>query len=139
MRKLIPLLSILIIACSNPTNKNIFEKLTVEDLKTAIEKDTSIRLDYLERLNELYEGELDSGRSSLGRHFQANPGLETETFLKLRHDLLNAERTGLRDAVRSGLVSEEAADEIVTDLASRIAALSFIRLRLIHPEPDGSD
>lgn len=40
MRKLLPLLSILIISCSNPTKKNIFEKLTVEDLKKAIEKDT---------------------------------------------------------------------------------------------------
>ena len=46
MRKLIPLLSILIIACSNPTNKNIFEKLTVEDLKTAIEKDTLFESTY---------------------------------------------------------------------------------------------
>ena len=90
-------------------------------------------------LNELYDGELDSVRSSLGLHFQANPELETETFLKLRHDLLNAERTGLRDAVRSGLVSEEAADEIATDLANWIAALSFIRLRLIHPEPEEGD
>lgn len=40
MRKLIPFLCILIVSCSNPTNKKIFEELTVDELKTAIEKDT---------------------------------------------------------------------------------------------------
>lgn len=40
MKKILPLLLILIISCSNPTKKNIFEKLTVEDLKIAIKKDT---------------------------------------------------------------------------------------------------
>ena len=87
-------------------------------------------------LNELYDEDLDASRSSLGLHFQANPGLETETFLNIRSDLLNAERTGLRDAVRTGLVSEEAADEISRDLANRISALEFIRQRLIRPDTE---
>ena len=88
-------------------------------------------------LNDLYDDSLESGRSSLSLHFQANPGLETETFLKTRADLLNAERTGLRDAVRRGLVGEEVADEIASDLANRLAALDFIRARFVRSDdPD---
>ena len=40
MRKTIPILCLIIASCSNPTKKKIFEKLTVEELKSAIEKDT---------------------------------------------------------------------------------------------------
>ena len=86
-------------------------------------------------LNELYDEDLDASRSSLGLHFQANPGLETETFLKTRADLLNAERTGLIEAVRRGLVEEEAATETAADLANRLAALEFIRARLLRTDP----
>ena len=90
-------------------------------------------------LNELYDDDLDASRSSLGLHFQANPGLETETFLKTRADLLNAERTGLLDAVRRGLVGEEAAKESAADLANRLAALEFIRARLIRSDTSPDD
>lgn len=89
-------------------------------------------------LNELYDDELDERRGSLGLHFQANPELETDTFLNIRADLLNAERTGLRDAVRSGLIGEEAADEIDRDLANRIAALDVMRARLIRRKGEGA-
>ena len=40
MRKILPILCILIVSCSNPTKKKIFEELTVEELKSVIEKDT---------------------------------------------------------------------------------------------------
>ena len=90
-------------------------------------------------LNELYDDDLDASRSSLGLHFQANPGLETETFLKTRADLLNAERTGLLEAVRRGLVGEEAAKESAADLANRLAALEFIRARLIRSDTSPDD
>lgn len=40
MKRIIPILCLLIVSCSNPTKKKIFEELTVEELKSAIEKDT---------------------------------------------------------------------------------------------------
>lgn len=46
MRKILPLLIILIVSCSNPTKKKIFEELTVEDLKTAIENDSLFEQTY---------------------------------------------------------------------------------------------
>ncbi|MFC4632422.1 hypothetical protein ACFO3O_00770 [Dokdonia ponticola] len=48
MKKLLPLLvfTIFISSCSSPTDKKIFEKLTVEDLKTAIENDTLFKSTY---------------------------------------------------------------------------------------------
>lgn len=46
MRKILPLFIILIVSCSNPTKKNIFEELTVEDLKTAIENDSLFEQTY---------------------------------------------------------------------------------------------
>lgn len=48
MRKLLPLfvLAIFIYSCSNPTNKNIFEELTVDELKTAIDKDSLFESTY---------------------------------------------------------------------------------------------
>lgn len=46
MRKILPVLIILIVSCSNPTKKKIFEELTVEDLKTAIENDSLFEQTY---------------------------------------------------------------------------------------------
>lgn len=69
----------------------------------------------------------------MGFHLRDNPEVETEMFLRIRADLLKAERAGLLDAVRRGLVSSEVADEISSDLAARLAALDFIRIRLVRP------
>ena len=83
-------------------------------------------------LDDLYRDGLEEGRTSMGFHLRENPELETAMFLRVRADLLRAERAGLLDAVRRGLVSAEVAEEINADVAARLAALDFIRTRLVR-------
>ena len=84
-------------------------------------------------LDDLYRDELEECRASLGLHLREHPELETAIFLRVRADLLKAERAGLLDAVRRGLVSTEVAEEVAADLNTSLAALAFIRSRLIRP------
>ncbi|MDE0289123.1 MAG: Na+/H+ antiporter [bacterium] len=83
-------------------------------------------------LDDLYRDELDEGRSSMRIHLRDHPELETAMLLRVRADLLRAERAGLADAVRRGLVSAEVADEVTANLDTRLAALDFIRARLVR-------
>ena len=75
----------------------------------------------------------------MGIHLRDHPELETAMFLRVRADLLRAERAGLLDAVRRGLVSAEVAEEATADLDTRLAALDFIRARLVRPAGPGGD
>ena len=84
-------------------------------------------------LDDLYRDELEESRASLGLYLREHPELETAIFLRVRADLLRAERSGLLDAVRRGLVSTEVAEEVAADLNTSLAALAFIRSRLIRP------
>ena len=84
-------------------------------------------------LDDLYLDDLEEGRASMGVHLRENPNLETGMFLRVRADLLKAERAGLLDAVRRGLVTAEVSKEVTSDLAARLAALDFIRGRLVRP------
>ena len=83
-------------------------------------------------LDDLYRDGLEEGLTSMGVHLRANPELEAGMFLRIRADLLKAERAGLLDAVRRGLVTAEVSEEVSSDLAARLAALDFIRGRLVR-------
>ena len=83
-------------------------------------------------LDDLYRDELEESRASMGFYLRENPELETGVFLRVRTDLLKAERAGLLDSVRHGLVSADVAEEVTSDLATRLAALDFIRSRLVR-------
>ena len=85
-------------------------------------------------LDDLYRDGLAEGRTALGWHLRANPEIETGMLLGIRADLLKAERAGLLEAVRRGLVTSEAAGELDSDVADRLAALDFIRARLVRAD-----
>ena len=84
-----------------------------------------------ETLDDLYRDEMEESRASMGFHLRENPELETLMFLRIRADLLKAERAGLLEVVRRGLVSGSIADEVASAIDIRLAALDFIRTRLI--------
>lgn len=84
-------------------------------------------------LDDLYRDELEECRASLRFHLREHPELETAIFLRVRADLLKAEKSALLDAIRHGLVSTEVAEEVTGDLDTRLAALDFIRSQLIRP------
>ena len=88
-------------------------------------------------LDELYGEELAVDRAALGRHLEAQPGLETEMFLQVRADALAAERSAVFDAARHGLISTEIAEESARELAYRLAALDFLRNHVDAGEETG--
>ncbi len=92
-------------------------------------------------LDDLYDEEIRKDRRLLDLHFQSNPGLETSMFLQARSDAINAERSAVLDANRRGLISTEIAEEVMEDLAHRLAALEFLRVRFgdaqeVETEPE---
>lgn len=90
-------------------------------------------------LDQLYEEEIAHDRAALDEHFQQHPGLETAMFLQVRSDALNAERSAIREATRRGLISGEVAEEVADELAHRLAALEFLRGRLVSGQAVARD
>ena len=85
--------------------------------------------DMASALTSTYDDQLDTAKQGLGDHFRANPELEVAMLLQARRDAVVAERAGVADLARKGIVTESVAHKLTVEFNDRLAALDLIEER----------
>lgn len=85
--------------------------------------------DMANALTSTYDEQLGEAKNSLGNHFRAHPELEVSMLLQARRDAVTAERAGVADLARRGIVTESVAHKLQIEFNNRLAALDLIEER----------
>ncbi len=86
-----------------------------------------------------YRREVDAAGADLRDHLRRNPELEVAMLLQGRRDALVAELEALSGIVRTGLVDQEVATELVGEVNHRLAALDLLEERWESDSPAPDD
>lgn len=85
--------------------------------------------DMANALSKTYQQEVTRHSSSLRDHFRSHPELEVAMLLQARRDALFAERSGLSEVSRSGLIEDQVASDLAVELNNRLAAIDLLEER----------
>ncbi len=88
--------------------------------------DGILSAEVFQAMSDVYTSDINSRSQDLRDLLHEYPELEQAMILQARKDLLQAERTALRDANQRGLISEEVYYELVREIDDRSAALELI-------------
>jgi CPA1 family monovalent cation:H+ antiporter len=89
-------------------------------------RDGILSAEVFQAMSDVYTSDIQSRNQDLRELLHDYPELEQAMILQARKDLLQAERTALRDANQRGLISEEVYHELVRETDDRSAALELI-------------
>jgi len=93
-------------------------------------RDGILSAEVFQAMSDVYASEIQSRNQDLRELLHEYPELEQAMILQARKDLLQAERTALRDANQRGLISEEVYHELVRETDDRGAAIELIEVNM---------